>query len=133
MFFGLILILLIGGEMYTAANIIPDADTNAARVQFIKALGLNPDETATAVKEIIIPENFSDVYNNYNKLQLQAGYDLSLYKGCNATLYTHSIETPSGYSGNCVVNIIVYNDRIIGGDISSAELDGFMLPLCKIS
>lgn len=78
-----------------------------------------------------IPEKFYDVYENYNALQQLANYDLSLYKGCEVTIYTYTINPPSDYTGECVANLMVYNDRIIGGDISATALGGFMLPLKK--
>ena len=56
-------------------------------------------------------------------------YDLSNYKGCEVVIYTYNINAPTGYSGECVINIIVYNNRVIGGDVSSVALGGFMLPI----
>lgn len=96
------------------------------------SLGLEVAEESASTRCIYIPQRFSDVYENYNELQNSAGYDLSAFKGCEVTVYTYEIKTPEGYSGDCVVNLMVYRDRIIGGDISSSQLDGFMLPLCKI-
>lgn len=124
-----LLCLMIGGEIYAAGNIKENGKTNRMRVDFIKGLGLSPQEECIGVKEIVIPERFGEVYTNYNALQDKAGYDLEPYKGSNATVYTYSVETPDGYSGDTVVNLIVYNGRIIGGDVSSRALNGFMLPL----
>lgn len=124
-----LLCLFVGGELYAAGNIKQNGKTNAQRVAFIKSMGLVPQEECIGNKDIVIPERFGMVYENYNKLQLKAGYDLELYKGSDATVFTYSVETPNGYSGDAVANLIVYNGRIIGGDISSRELDGFMLPL----
>ncbi|MDO4607886.1 MAG: DUF4830 domain-containing protein [Clostridia bacterium] len=116
-------------ELYAAANKTPNAKTNADRLIFIKRLGYTITQESLTAKTVTIPEVFYDVYKNYNTLQQKGGYDLSDYKGCTVTLYTYKINTPKGYKGECAINIIVYNDRIIGGDISSAALDGFMLPL----
>ncbi|MBQ8267463.1 MAG: DUF4830 domain-containing protein [Clostridia bacterium] len=116
-------------EIYAAGNNINNAKTNADRLIFIKNSGYTVLSNEPSVKTVNIPEIFSDVYNNYNALQLSAEYDLSLYKGCEVTIYTYKINPPDDYTGECVVNIIVYNDRIIGGDVSSSALGGFMLPL----
>ncbi|MBR5472613.1 MAG: DUF4830 domain-containing protein [Clostridia bacterium] len=118
-------------EVYTAGNTIADAKTNADRLTFIKKLGYTPLCDQPNSKTVNLPEAFYDVYKNYNALQISAGYDLSQYKGCEVTIYTYTINPPNGYTGECVVNLIVYNDRIIGGDISSAALGGFMLPLAR--
>ena len=121
--------ILICGEIYAAGNTDTDAATNAERITFIKNAGYTVLSTEPQTKTVTIPETFSDVYKNYNDIQRAAGYDLSLYKGCEVTIYTYNIQTPDGYSGESVCNMIVYNDRIIGGDVSSAALGGFMLPI----
>ncbi len=67
------------------------------------------------------------VYNNYNNLQLEAGYDLSLYKGKDCIMYTYEIYNHP--FGKAFAHIIVYKGEVIGGDISSVNLDGFMTAL----
>lgn len=119
---------IICSEVFAAGNNM-NAKTNADRLLFIKNLGYTVLSDKPTSKTVNIPEVFYDVYNNYNSLQRSAGYDLSLYKGCEVIIYTYKTNPPSNYTGECVINIIVYNDRIIGGDISSLALGGFMLPL----
>ncbi len=132
LFAAILMLILICGRLCAASDINQNADTNAKRVEFIKSLGITVDDETASSKDTIIPESFSDVYNNYNKIQKSAGYDLSAYKGCGVTIFTYSISPPEGYSGTCAAHLIVYKGRVIGGDISSAELGGFMLPLRKI-
>ena len=78
-------------------------------------------------KTFTVPNEFDMVYNNYNEIQKEAGYDLSLYKGKECVMYTYEIYNHP--FGKCNANIIVYKGEIIGGDISSVNLDGFMAPL----
>ena len=84
----------------------------------------NPDYTE---KTFTLPFEFDMVYNNYNEIQKDAGFDLSCYKGKKCTMYTY--ELTNHPFGKCNANIIVYNGEIIGGDISSVNLDGFMTGL----
>ena len=132
-FFILIAIFICMGficcEIYAAGNKEQNAKTNADRLIFIKDLGYTVLTDKPTSKTVTIPEVFYDVYGNYNTLQRSAGYDLSLYKGCEVTIYAYKISPPKSYSGECSANLIVYNERVIGGDISSAALGGFMLPL----
>lgn len=121
--------VLICGEIYAASNKASDAETNAERINYIKNAGYTVLSNQPQTKNVTIPEMFSDVYNNYNDIQRISGYDLSLYKGCEVTIYTYKINPPNDYSGECVINMIVYNERIIGGDVSSTALGGFMLPI----
>lgn len=76
------------------------------------------------VSEFTVPDEFNAVYERYNSLLRQNGYDLSPYKGKKCKRYTYLIP-----SQNARANIIVHNGEIIGGDISGITLDGIMLPI----
>ncbi len=120
-------------EIAAVSNVNTNAKTNADRLSFIKSLGFSAINSEPNSKTVIIPDVFYDVYENYNALQKSSGYDLSMYKGCEVTIYTYNINPPQKRNGECVINLMVYNDRIIGGDVSSTSLGGFMLPLKKQS
>ena len=85
---------------------------------FVESLGLAVNETPTEVKNITIPENFGEVYKNYNNLQIESGFNLEKYKGKSAQVYTYSLENET------VAHLIVCNNKIVGGDISDNEFDG---------
>ena len=127
-------IIIVSGQFYAAENPPINAKTNYQRVAFIKSLGLLPDEGNYQSKSVEIPLKFSEVYNNYNDLQIRAGYNLSPYKGVKVTVYTYPIgRIFENFEDEYYVNLIVYNERIIGGDISSRNINGKMLPLTKMS
>ena len=130
-FVAIVGIVLICSEICAASNKTTNASTNVERITFIKNSGYTPLSNEPQTKTVVIPESFSDVYNNYNNTQRAAGYDLTEFKGCEVTIYTYSIETPVGYEGESVFNMIVYKNRVIGGDVSSNALGGFMLPILK--
>ena len=73
----LIISLIIIGRIFTIKAGGIDGSTNALRVEYLSGLGYRVDETAVSVKEIVIPEIFSDVYSEYNRLQQRTGFDLS--------------------------------------------------------
>lgn len=128
-----LLLILIGGQFSAAGKTNQNGKTNAQRVSFIKALGLLPDDSNATSKEVSVPVDFSDVYKNYNELQKQAGYDLSAYKGVKVTIYTYPVgRLKENNSDEYYVHLMVYNGRIIGGDIASNNFYGEMLPLSKI-
>ena len=85
------------------------------------------------IRLLVIPAVFGSVYENYNALQKQCGFDLSLYKGEDAVQYTYIITDYTDDSGNTLdnirMNLIIVSGRIVGGDICSAALDGFMTGL----
>ena len=100
--------------------------SNDDRVQFLQSLGWEVNPEPVGQKDIVIPREFSKVYEAYNKLQKSQGYDLSEYCGLQAKVYTYSITNYTGYVGDVVAEIYVINNKIIGGDIHSLALDGFM-------
>lgn len=113
------------GQFLTAKAGGVDGSTNAKRVNFLQSLGLKVNETATEIKDIIIPQNFSKVYENYNQLQTQNGFNLKNYRGKPAKIYTYSIDDDK----ENVAHLIVCDDKIIGGDIASLRIDGSMTGL----
>ena len=124
--------IIVSGQFYAARNPVTNGKTNAQRVSYIKALSLTPDEDGAESKNVTIPLVFSTVYENYNELQKKAGYDLTAYKGAEAVIYTYpGGKIKSDNNDEYYVNLIVYNGRIIGGDISSRNFYGEMLPLIK--
>lgn len=119
-------------EPVTSVNAIDySASTQTEQLTFIASLGYTVNTEPDSVEEVVIPEEFDDVYTQYNELQKAADLDLSRYKGCNAKKWTYTVTDYPGYeNSDCIkINLLIYNGRIIGGDVSSVELDGFMNPL----
>ena len=120
----IIFFILIGQFVTTSSGGI-DGSTNAKRVEYLNGLSLKVNETAADIKDIVIPEKFSKVYKEYNKLQERAGFNLENFKGKPAKVYTYKLSDDS----ESEVHLIICNDKIIGGDIASIKIDGEMLPL----
>lgn len=104
------------------------ASTNSQRVAFLTQYGWSVKEDPVEVKDVIIPESFEDVYTNYNKIQTEQGMDLSKYQGKAVKRWTYTVTNYPGYEGKeCVLaNLLVLEGKVIGGDVCSTELDGFM-------
>lgn len=124
----LIIAFLIFGQFASAKTKNIDGSTNAKRTEYIKSLGIEPDDTNVSSKQITIPQDFSEVYKEYNRLQKKAGFDLSRYKGENATIYNYAI-----CGSDKELHLIVCKNKIIGGDIADINVDGEMLPLKRTS
>lgn len=110
-----------------------NGETNQNRVDYLNSIGCEINKDDYSRKDIVIPYDFSLVYENYNKVQKEAGYDLSLYKGEKCCVYSFDVIRFKDFNteSNAKANLIVYNGRIIGGDVSSSALDGKMYPLKK--
>ena len=115
-------IILAGQFLSVGANQI-DLSTNEKRVQYINTLGIKLQNDNFTQKQVVIPQTFNKVYNNYNSLQLKAGFNLENYCGKQVTIFTYNIDSDT------VVNLIAFNNRLIGGDIASLKIDGKMTAL----
>lgn len=101
--------------------------------EFLESLGWTLDETSVQERAVIIPKEFSEIYMEYNSLQKAQGYDLINYCGKQVTIFTYAVTNYSSYSGKVVADVYVLEGRVIGGDVHSLELDGFMHGLSKNS
>jgi len=100
--------------------------TDADRRAFLAQLGWETAEDASTIEEVVIPEEFDAVYNSYNQLQAEQNLDLSKYKGKTVKRYTYQITNYEGADSTVYANLLIYKNRIIGGDICSSEYGGFM-------
>ncbi len=101
--------------------------TNEDRVKFLSQFGYEVSEDPIETVEITLPEKFDKVYAGYNELQKAQGLDLSKYRRKTVMRYTYEVKNYDGYNGGRVLaNVIVYRGRVIGGDVCSADPQGFV-------
>lgn len=106
-------------------------DSPQQRVQFFKELGWEIDPESECEKDVIIPEVFDEIFESYNALQKKAGFDLEGYKDKTVKKYTYKIlNYPSAEKDDIIkADLLVLDGRVIGGDIYSPRLDGFIMGL----
>ena len=56
-------------------------ETEEQRLEFLHGLGWETSDSAINCREVVIPEEWSDVYERYNRLQLAQGFDLTKHRG----------------------------------------------------
>lgn len=100
--------------------------TNDDRIGFLGQFGWKVEDTPVEEKNVRVPSEFDKIFNTYNEMQKRQGLDLSDYKGKSVTRYTYKVTNYEGYDGTVYANIIVYKNRVIGGDICTADVDGFI-------
>lgn len=100
--------------------------TEEQRQEFLTALGWVVNPEPDEVVEVIIPKKFDEVYENYNNIQKEQGMDLSRYKGKRCKRYSYTVLNYPGGAQNVRLNLLVCGNKIVGGDVSSLGLDGFM-------
>lgn len=94
--------------------------------QFLSDLGWEIDQLNVEIKNSILPKQFDSVFEEYNQLQLQQGCDLKPFAGKEIVIYTIPITNYGNGTQKVYTTLIVHKKQIIGGDIHSAELNGFM-------
>ena len=127
------LVLDLGGGASQAASASAAAlpspksvKTNEDRVAYLEQYGGTVDPEPAAVEELLIPETFDETYAQYLDLQASQGFDLTDYCGKRVKRYTYEITNyPTGESG-IQAGLLVYKSTVIGGDVLSAQLGGFI-------
>lgn len=102
------------------------AKTNEQRISFLESFGWEVESEAEEILDVLIPKEMDDVFSNYNEIQKAQGCDLTKYAGKRCKRYTYIVNNYPDQPENIRANIVTYKNKIIGGDICSIELDGFM-------
>ena len=124
--------VIISGEKEPAANdsLINYKAGNSAEIKaFLSQFGWKISADPVEISEVIIPEDFDAGYMEYAAMNKAQGLDLELYKGMRAKRWTYDVLNYPGLEnmkGTVQANLLIYNGRVIGGDICSLELGGFI-------
>jgi uncharacterized protein YpuA (DUF1002 family) len=105
--------------------------SNSDRVEFISKFGWTVAQTPIEEVEVSIPAEFDTVYIGYNDIQKAQGLNLAKYKGKEVVRYTYEVTNYEGYDGTVYVNLLVYRNKIVGGDVCSADSSGFIHGFAK--
>ena len=109
----------------TAAMTTPAAaDTNEARVKFLTDLGWEVTTSPAEATEVRVPRDSDEVFARYNELQKSQGYDLTKYAGKKVMRYVYKINNYPDAKEPVYATLLVYKDRIIGGDITDTTPGG---------
>ena len=95
--------------------------------QFLSQFGWQTDAASAKTVPVTLPGEFDKVFVGYNELQKRQGLDLSKYRGKDVTRYTFTVTNYPGYEGTVYANVLVDRNRVIGGDICSADVTGFVV------
>lgn len=100
---------------------------NNARVEYLRSYGWEVEEEAESIEEIVIPEEFSDVFQKYNEIQKKQGFDLEKLKGQRVKRYTYIVTNYPNEPEHVRANLFIYKEKVVAGDICSLKVqDGFL-------
>lgn len=114
------------GKNALSVSVPLQGNPNTAGGDFLKEYGWEVSPTPTQIQEVTIPGEFNRVYQVYNDLQLSQGFDLTPFRGKAVKRYTYEVYNYPDLPTGVVANLLIYKETIIGGDICTVALNGFM-------
>ena len=100
--------------------------SNEDRISYLGAYGWEVSPEPIAVQELLIPSEMDESYQEYLELQKSQGFELEKYAGKRVKRYTYEVYNyPSG-EGGIQANLLQYRNTVVGGEILSPRLDGFL-------
>ncbi|MGM9632455.1 MAG: DUF4830 domain-containing protein [Eubacteriales bacterium] len=100
--------------------------TNEDRINFFKQFGWEVNPQPLREEEVVIPKDFDKIFSQYNEIQRAQGLDLTAFKKKCVKRYTYAVTNYPGYDGEVYINILVYRNNVIAGDVCSADVNGFV-------
>ncbi len=115
------------GVLETVEKVKFDKIKNAEdRIEFLRQFGWEVEVSPVEEVEVTIPAEFDKVYQSYNELQKKQGFDLTKYLKKDVMRYTYRVTNYPDYDGEVYVNFLVHKNKVIGGDVCSADANGFI-------
>ena len=105
-------------------------ETPESRVEFLASCGHTVSQEPARTQEVRIPEEFNEVYTQYNAIQQSQGFDLTKYQGKTVMQYVYLVENYPGENSEPVyATLLLYKNKLIGADLSRGGAEGFLRPL----
>ena len=105
--------------------------TDEDRITLLKSFGWEVAEGEPSEVAFLLPKEFDRVLAGYNEMQKEQGLDLARYANKRVTRYTYEITNYEGYEGKVYANLILYKNKLVAADITSADPHGFVHGLKK--
>ncbi len=95
-------------------------------ISFLAGYGWEVKDEAKEECEVTLPKTPNKVISRYNELQLSQGFDLTPYFGKKVKRVSYKITNYPDTDEDVYANLIIFDGKIIGGDICTRRLSGFM-------
>lgn len=118
----------VGSDGEDAVEVITYEKVKTAEdaAKFLSQFGWEVNPSDVEEVDVTLPSAFDKILTAYNELQLRQGLNLSKYKNKAVTRYTFTVTNYPGAEGPVLANVLVYRNRVIGGDLCSADMTGFV-------
>ncbi len=120
------LFTLIGVIILLAVTFSPKAEEAEIGADILRSLGYEVTTPPAESLSVTLPAQDDPVFSEYNILQKEGGFDLTPYAGKKVRRVTFFILREGEPFR---ANLLFWEDTLIGGDISTVNLNGEMYPL----
>ena len=103
--------------------------TVSEMVEWLAGEGIEVDPDSLVQDTVTIPQPFDEIYTQYNQLQLEAGFDLTPYPGSTVQRSCFTVLNYPNQEEGVLVHLLCLDGELIGGDLCSVRLDGFLTGL----
>ena len=103
----------------------PELTTNEERVSYLDSLGWQVAPEPVETLQFLLPAQLEGTYLAYNELQLTQGFDLPPDCGKQLPRYTYTVTNYPNRQDGVQVNLYLYENRPVAGDILCPGEDGF--------
>ena len=121
------------GSTTTMETAAVKLETPESRVEFLASNGYTVSQEPARTQEVMIPKEFTEVYERYNAMQVSQGFDLEKYRGKKVMQYVYLVEnwTQDDDPEPVYATLLTYKDKLIGAELSRGGENGFLRPLLE--
>ncbi|MGI6498906.1 MAG: DUF4830 domain-containing protein [Oscillospiraceae bacterium] len=123
---GLFVLLLRPGLDHETFRTSATMDNNETRIEYLSQYGWEVNPKPLAEETILVPQDLETSCASYCALQRGQGFDLAQYAGKQIARYTYEIKNYPTGEAHVQANLLVYGGKVIGGDVCTTALDGWM-------
>ena len=119
-------VMLLCGNKSTASP-LPKGSSNEERAAYLATYGWSVDAQPKETQAVTIPDpETNGVFARYNDLQISQGFDLAPYRGKEVTRFVYEILNYPEAKAPVYAGVLVYEGKIIGGEITDTAPEGVM-------
>ena len=115
------------GKKEDTPTLLPKAADVSQRIDYFASHGWEVEEISE--KEILIPDEFSDIYEEYAEMQDKQGLPLRKYSGRSATLYTYEVKNYSHENVKMLAELLVCDDTAVASMVYSEDGGTIKMPV----
>lgn len=94
-----------------------EGENEGQRQQFLSACGWKVSSEPVEILTVLIPDNFDEIYKEYNALQRSSGFDLTAHAGSLCRQYRYRLLDHPEEKTEAYVTLLVREGTVIGGDV----------------